>query len=228
METHLNRPAVLAVALTALLLVGGIAGTRLTFAEPEEAAPAAISEPTYRPLPPVDTHGNQEQRVTNPKQIKSVEPVYPEGAKEKGIEGTVAVEAVIGADGRVTEARVVRQAELALEAPADLPAKERELGRLDWSSLSREERVLCPPIVVLAGSEALPGISRLLTSDLPVKVIMLDDCDLLASGGDPLLLSLAHRSAYVLSTSVAHPDHLFEGPAFITEAPSLRLRKGVS
>jgi pyruvate-ferredoxin/flavodoxin oxidoreductase len=131
---------------------------------------------------------------------------------------------------RVAEARVIRQAELALEAPSDLPAKERELERLDWSSLSQEERMLCPPILLLAGSDALPELSGLLTSGLPVKVIMLDECDLLDSGKDPLLPAIAHRGAFALATSVAHPDHLFEGlsaalksggPAFISvHAPS--------
>jgi len=131
---------------------------------------------------------------------------------------------------RVTEARIVRQAELALEAPSDLPAQERQLASLGWRDLSPEEMVLCPPILVLAGHDGLSGISKLLTSGLPVKLVLLDDCDLLLPGGDPLLMALAHRSAFVLSTSVAHASHLFggvtaaleaAGPAFIRiHAPS--------
>jgi pyruvate-ferredoxin/flavodoxin oxidoreductase len=117
---------------------------------------------------------------------------------------------------RVAESRLVRHAKLLLEAPTDLPARERKLRSLSWRGLSKEEMALCPPILVLGGpdglaGEELAGLSRLLTSGLPVKVILLDGCDLPVRGADPALLALAHREAFVLSTSVAHPDHLFEG-----------------
>jgi pyruvate-ferredoxin/flavodoxin oxidoreductase len=117
---------------------------------------------------------------------------------------------------REAEARLIRQAELLLEAPADLPARERELDRLTWRDLSPEELSLCPPIVVLGGPDGLSGpelggLSRLLSCELPVKVVLLDECELPIRGADPVLLALAHRGAFVLSGSVAHPDHLFEG-----------------
>jgi pyruvate-ferredoxin/flavodoxin oxidoreductase len=63
----------------------------------------------------------------------------------------------------------------------------------------------------------LDGLSRLLTCDLPVKVILLDGCDLRECSADPLLLALAHRHAFVMAASVAHHDHFFRG---MTEALS--------
>jgi TonB family protein len=46
--------------------------------------------------------------VKEPKRIKSVEPVYPPGALAEKVEGFVIIEAVIGPDGRVHEAKVIK------------------------------------------------------------------------------------------------------------------------
>ncbi|MGB2906138.1 MAG: M56 family metallopeptidase [Candidatus Aminicenantaceae bacterium] len=108
METQLNKPVMLVIAFIAFLLVGGIAGTRLTFAEPEEATTTETL--TFQPIPDLDMSGIQEKQKKNPRQTKIVQPKYPLEAKEKGIEGTVAVEAVIDTNGRITEARVIHSA----------------------------------------------------------------------------------------------------------------------
>ena len=117
---------------------------------------------------------------------------------------------------RVTEVRLLRRAELLLEAPSDLPAKERELETLTWKDLAAEELALCPPVLVLGGpdglsGEELGGLSRLLASGLPLKIVLLEDHALPVRGADPVLLALAHRRAFVLAASLAHPDHLFDG-----------------
>jgi pyruvate-ferredoxin/flavodoxin oxidoreductase len=117
---------------------------------------------------------------------------------------------------RVEEVRRVRYAELLLENPSDLPARRRELSALTWRDLSHDELALCPPIIVVAavddltGAE-LAGLSRLLTSGLPLKVLLLDDRDLERVSVDPSLLALSHRKAFVLSASIAHHEQLFEG-----------------
>jgi len=117
---------------------------------------------------------------------------------------------------RVEEVRRVRYAELLLENPSDLPARRRELAALTRRDLSQEELALCPPIIVVAavddltGAE-LAGLSRLLTSELPLKVLLLDDRDLGCVSVDPSLLALSHRQAFVLSASIAHHEQLFEG-----------------
>ena len=58
--------------------------------------------------------------IRPPTRIKNVRPVYPELARQAKVAGTVIIEAVIGPDGRVTDARVLRSIPLldgaALEA----------------------------------------------------------------------------------------------------------------
>jgi pyruvate-ferredoxin/flavodoxin oxidoreductase len=121
------------------------------------------------------------------------------------------------AEARVDEARAVRRAELLLEAPTDLPARLDALKGLDWGDLTPEESVLCPPVLVVLGADTcsgpeLAGIGRLLDTDLRLLLVVLDEHDLTrARGGDPLMLALGHRTAFAVSTSLAHPDHLFEG-----------------
>lgn len=51
-----------------------------------------------------------------PKKITHVSPVYPEAAVQARAEGVVIVEAVIGTDGNVTDARVIRPVELLTDA----------------------------------------------------------------------------------------------------------------
>lgn len=46
--------------------------------------------------------------VKEPKKIKDVRPVYPEDAKAAGVQGIVIIEALIGTDGAVKEAKVLR------------------------------------------------------------------------------------------------------------------------
>ena len=46
--------------------------------------------------------------IKEPKKIKDVKPVYPEAAKSAGVQGIVIIETVIGTDGAVNEAKVLR------------------------------------------------------------------------------------------------------------------------
>lgn len=64
--------------------------------------------------PVVQAAADQKQRVRvggdikEPKKIKDVKPVYPEDAKNAGIQGIVILETVIGTDGTVQEAKILR------------------------------------------------------------------------------------------------------------------------
>ena len=40
--------------------------------------------------------------------IKNVEPIYPESVQREGIQGVVVIEATVGVDGKVREAKVVQ------------------------------------------------------------------------------------------------------------------------
>ena len=46
--------------------------------------------------------------IKEPKKIKDVKPVYPEAAKAAGVQGIVIIEIMIGTDGAVNEAKVLR------------------------------------------------------------------------------------------------------------------------
>lgn len=61
--------------------------------------------------------------VKTPTKIKDVRPVYPPVARDAGIQGVVILEVVIGKDGRVTDARVLRSIPLLDHAALDAVAQ---------------------------------------------------------------------------------------------------------
>ncbi len=58
-------------------------------------------------------------RIMEPKKIKDVQPVYPAIAQSARVSGAVTIEATIGADGKVTDAKVVRSVPLLDQAALD-------------------------------------------------------------------------------------------------------------
>jgi pyruvate-ferredoxin/flavodoxin oxidoreductase len=136
----------------------------------------------------------------------------------------------------VRDARLVRTAELLLEAPDDLPARKRELAALSWGDLTPDERNVCPPILLVAEA-GFGGIAKLLSSELPIKLLLLDPANLESRTVDPLVPELAGARSYVASTSIAHPEHLFDsvmdaldfgGPALIRVHTPSPTRHGFS
>ncbi|MCZ7586215.1 MAG: hypothetical protein M5R36_24435 [Deltaproteobacteria bacterium] len=144
-------------------------------------------------------------------------------------------------EGQVRESletlRLLRRGELWREGAADRAKRETQATELSWSDLTDEERATVPPLLLIGDAETLcgsnlAGVSRLLTGDLPVKLLVLDGHAPRTRGGDPAFLALAHRTAFVASVSVASPDHLmtqvqkalrFPGPALLhVHAPSPR------
>ncbi|MBK5914289.1 2-oxoacid:acceptor oxidoreductase family protein [Rhodocyclus purpureus] len=121
--------------------------------------------------------------------------------------------------------KTVRRAEFALSAAAGEPgsaecaAFDEFLKRFDWSQFSDEEWALCPPVVAVGSPESLSesrlqSLSRLLMSGKPVKVLVQDDLSAGVAGEASKeigLIALAHRTAFVLQSSPAHPEHLAGG-----------------
>ncbi len=112
--------------------------------------------------------------------------------------------------------RTLRRARVEARSPPDRPARLAEIEALRWEDLEPEDRAACPPLLLLADDRALlehgPGaLTLLLASDLPVKVVLLDGRGRLGPGPEPALLAMAHRQSFVLSTSLAHPEHLARG-----------------
>src|SRR6185295_7707304 len=57
--------------------------------------------------------------VQEPKKIKDVKPVYPEEAQKAGVQGIVIIETVIGTDGSIIEAKVLRPVPMLERAAVD-------------------------------------------------------------------------------------------------------------
>jgi pyruvate/2-oxoacid:ferredoxin oxidoreductase alpha subunit/ferredoxin len=133
--------------------------------------------------------------------------------------------------------RTLRQADLEAQAPPDRSARLEAIEALAWQDLDPDERNAAPPLLLLGDETALlehgfEALTRLLGSDLPVKVVLLDGRGRLDAGPEPSLVAMAHRRAFVLAGSIAHPEHLarglgdalaWSGPALIhLHAPSPR------
>jgi TonB family protein len=58
-------------------------------------------------------------QISPPAKIKNVEPIYPAVAKSARVEGTVVIEATVGADGKVEEAKVIKSVPLLDQAALD-------------------------------------------------------------------------------------------------------------
>jgi len=131
--------------------------------------------------------------------------------------------------------RTLRRAEVVAKAPKDLPTQLAEVDRLGWADLTAEERASCPPLLLLADEHALlehgfGALTHLLETDLAVKVVLLDGLGRMDRSAEPSLVAASHRTAFVLTGSLAHPGHLgrglvdafaFAGPALIhLHAPS--------
>ncbi len=133
------------------------------------------------------------------------------------------------------EARLVRRAEARLAAASDLPEREKAIDALTLEDLTPQELRLAPPVLLFTdrlaglGSPGDAGVAP--TGSLPVKVVLLDGRQL-QGDAEPVLSALGHRRAFVLASSVAHPEHLeggvtaaleFPGPALVhVHAPSPR------
>jgi len=82
-----------------------------------EIVPAVIPVPPPAQLPPqpLPVGGH----IAIPTKIRDVRPVYPTIAQNARIAGTVIISATIGADGRVTDARIIKSVALLDQAALD-------------------------------------------------------------------------------------------------------------
>jgi protein TonB len=86
-------------------VVGGVVG----------GLPQAPPPPPPPPAAPVRVGGN----IKPPSKVKDVRPVYPPIAQSARVQGVVIIEATIGADGRVKDAKVLRSIPLLDQAAVD-------------------------------------------------------------------------------------------------------------
>ncbi|MDH5491692.1 MAG: 4Fe-4S binding protein, partial [Myxococcales bacterium] len=115
------------------------------------------------------------------------------------------------------EVSLIRYAEQLASASSSARIAARRPGELRWRELSEEELASLPAMLIVTDGEqaasALAELSRLLSGDLPIWTLVLDDPMPGESLSDAMHAALGHRHAFVLSSSISHPDHLFEGIA---------------
>jgi protein TonB len=103
-----------------VLIIGGVIIIPLMAADVLPTPPAmmafvAAPPPPPPPQQPVRVGGN----IKPPTKIKNVPPVYPPIAQSARVQGVVIIEATIGPNGRVTDARVLRSIPLLDQAALD-------------------------------------------------------------------------------------------------------------
>ena len=116
----------------------------------------------------------------------------------------------------VEQVRRVRKARLLLENPSDLPGRLAELEELTWAGLTEAERKSCLPLLLFADESALTrqglgALSRLLSGNLPVKLVLLDSRPVILGSPEPALLGLGLTRAFVVAGSLGYPRHLADG-----------------
>ena len=137
----------------------------------------------------------------------------------------------------------VRRAGKLLDGRYDAEADEAFFAGFNWQQFSDEEFALCPPLFAVGGDGAMMdngfhNLSRLMASDKPLRVVVVDTQANSAGGGQACsggfkgqspeafdagpdgharqegrkelaLIAMAHRGAFVMQSSQATPSHLF-------------------
>ncbi len=115
--------------------------------------------------------------------------------------------------------QIVRLAELELKMPNQARIEKKYPSIQYWKEMPVEERRKTPPILLIGSNDSLNdlALAKLLDSDLPVKILVLSDIDL-SSHEEPTLdrnelglLAVGLGKAFVLQTSIAHPEHFAQG-----------------
>jgi pyruvate-ferredoxin/flavodoxin oxidoreductase len=141
--------------------------------------------------------------------------------------------------------RAIRQTELELAGDYNPQQHDEFFTYFDWQKFSDDEWHLCPPVVAIGGDGAMfdigfQNLSRVLMTEMPVKVLVLDTQVYSNTGGQACtsgftgqvsdmaafgkvwkgkseirkelgLIGMAHRNAYVMQGSTANITHLLEG-----------------
>lgn len=158
----------------------------------------------------------------------------------RAIDHPEALEMAIGLfDGladRMTEViRAVRIARLEGEGAYDPELHDAVLTRFDWQAFTADELLVLPPVIVLETAERLRGsslaaFSTVLRSGRPLQVLVMEvgpdvragDTWEALTGYHPGLgyLAVAHREAFVLQSTLAHPERLAQSLREMTRSLS--------
>ena len=103
------------VVIFGAIIIIPLMATDVLPSPPSMLAFAAAPPPPPPPPAPVRVGGN----IKPPQQVKKVNPVYPAIAQSARVQGVVIIEATIGPDGRVKDAKVLRSIPLLDQAALD-------------------------------------------------------------------------------------------------------------
>jgi ferredoxin len=120
--------------------------------------------------------------------------------------------------------KVLRRAALEEKNKYNPIIHDHEIAGLEWNDLSDEEKSFAPPLLIVIQRNKLQYmgsgfLAKLLSEDLPVKVILLDDANPNIHGADAdivqqvnaLIPFIGLSDVQVMQSSLAQPEHLFEG-----------------
>jgi len=115
MDTKLKKSNIVVMALAAFLVVGGIAGSRLTFARVESETGTEgkdlvlpVLQEKEKTVQTEEKKKSTDKEIKPAKLIKKVDPTYPQEAKEAGLEGIAIVEATTDEKGDIKEVKIVK------------------------------------------------------------------------------------------------------------------------
>lgn len=121
----------------------------------------------------------------------------------------------------VDNIRLLRRAELEIKDKYRPEIHDREIGALRWADLERSEKQLLAPLLLVGDRQLLSttysnGLLELLTTELPIKVIVLDDATdtssaALARANAGLFAAMTLQHAQIIKGSLEMRRTLFEG-----------------
>ncbi len=117
------RVATAVVAIGALVLMTGVAvAATFPLVRAESAQPAVSTAPSEVGVAAASDEGGPVRyqpggEVTEPKVLSKVNPVYPEEARKKGLEGVVVCEAIITAEGTVSSLKILNSSDEIFNQP---------------------------------------------------------------------------------------------------------------
>lgn len=122
--------------------------------------------------------------------------------------------------GLARELATCRLAEIEVKGEFDRARHARLADTLSWSDLDQDEQSLLAPVIMVAEAEGArwDDISRILSGDLPISMVLLDSHGITLDADEAARRAVSYANqaveqggAFVLQGSTGHPGHLIRG-----------------
>jgi len=119
--------------------------------------------------------------------------------------------------------KLIRRADLEVKNKYDNDLHGEEIANLKWQDFSEQEKKNVPPLVLVIDSNRLNNTTELfnlLSSDYPIKIIMIDDASFSPRKEDLnkirektslITTAITLKNAFVFQGAIGAPNHLFNG-----------------